>query len=341
MRTRARLTVIAAVGGILAGSAVAWTSAGSAPPPALWASTVRSAVTRAATRAPRPAAPATRPAATGSRPAASASRPTAPGIRVTGAPRDVRAKGGALVDAATGTLLWSRGLDSERPIGSVTKVMTALIVIRAGDLNRRIRIPKAVIAYVRKYGADSAGLRPGDVLTARQLLEAMLLPSGCDAAYTLATAYGPGMKAFLAKMNSTARQLGMAHTHFTSPDGLPYPTEHSTYSTPADLVLLGLAAMKSPVFRSIVSQRTYRIAKQDGHHAYFWQNTNDLIGSYPGAVGIKTGYTNAALHCLLFEAVRGGLTLIGDVLGSPATSPATGAEAAARVLNWGFSLPRT
>ena len=85
----------------------------------------------------------------------------------------------------------------------------------------------------------------------------MLLPSGSDAAYTLATSYGPGMKAFLARMNATARQLGMLHTHFTSPDGLPYPTEHSTYSTPADLLRLGLAAMKLPVFRTIVATRSY------------------------------------------------------------------------------------
>ena len=172
-----------------------------------------------------------------------------------------------------------------------------------------------------KYQADSAGLHPGDVLTAQQLLEAMLLPSGCDAAYTLAVTYGPGMPAFLAKMNATARQLGMLHTHFTSPDGLPYPTERSTFSTPADLLTLGLAAMKSPVFRSIVSQHIYQIPKGPGHHHYWWQNTNELLGTYPGAVGIKTGFTNAALHCLLFEAVRHGFGLIGVVLGQSGDRP--------------------
>ena len=257
-----------------------------------------------------------------------------------GAPSNVKARGGLLADAATGDVLWSRDLDTERPIGSITKVMTALVVIRAGDLGREIRVPAAVIPYVDKYGADSAGLHPGDVLTAQQLLEAMLLPSGCDAAYTLAVTYGPGMPAFLAKMNATARQLGMTHTQFTSPDGLPYPTEYSTFSTPSDLLRLGLAAMKLPAFRSIVGQSFYQIRKGPGHHAYWWNNTNELIGTYPGADGIKTGFTNAALHCLLFEATRGGLTLIGDVLGSPATGPASGADAAAKVLNWGFSLPR-
>jgi D-alanyl-D-alanine carboxypeptidase (penicillin-binding protein 5/6) len=147
------------------------------------------------------------------------------------------------------------------------------------------------------------------------------------------------MPAFLAKMNVMAARLGMMHTHFTSPDGLPYPTEHSTYSTPADLLTLGITAMKLPAFRSIVGQRFYNLAKSKGHHhAYWWGSTNGLIGTYPGADGIKTGYTDAAKHCLLFEAVRRGKTLIGVVLGSPPTGPDAAAQAAARLLNWGFGL---
>jgi len=319
MRIPVRVTVTAVVGGIIAGAVTACSATGPAPASA--------------------AAPA-RPGASASPPAGAVTGPAAAAVQVTGAPRGVKARGAVLADAA-GTPLWSRDPDTERPIGSITKVMTALVVIRAGDLGREIRVPKAVIPYVGKYAGNSAGLHPGDVLTTQQLLEAMLLPSGCDAAYTLATAYGPGMPAFLAQMNATARQLGMTHTYFTSPDGLPYPTEYSTYSTPDDLLALGLAAMKQPVFRSIVGQSFYQIHRGPGHHAYWWNNTNDLIGTYTGADGIKDGFTDAALHCLLFEATRGGLTLIGDVLGSPATGPASGAAAAAQILNWGFSLPRT
>ena len=173
-------------------------------------------------------------------------------IQVASAPQHVKATSGALADVDSDELLWSRQLNTERPIGSITKVMTALVVLESGDLNKQIRIPKAVLEYVAKYQGESAGLRPGDVLTTGELLEALLLESGCDAAYVLAMAYGPGMPAFLAKMNATALQLGMTHTHFTSPDGLPYPTEYSTYSTPSDLLTLGLAAMKLPAFRSIV-----------------------------------------------------------------------------------------
>jgi len=332
MRVAVRLTATAAAGSILVGTAVACSAAASAPSRHAARSpvgvSVQAAARRAAARAARTALPTPTPT------------PASPGVRVTGAPSGVKAKGGVLANAVTGGLLWSRDLETERPIGSIAKVMTALLVIQAGNLNRQIRVPQAVIGYVVKYQADSAGLHPGDVLTAQQLLEAMLLPSGCDAAYILATAYGPGIPAFLAKMNAAAQRLGMTHTHFTSPDGLPYPTETSTFSTPADLLTLGLAAMKLPAFRSIVAQHIYQIPKGPGHHHYWWENTNGLIGSYPGADGIKTGYTTAALHCLLFEASRGGLTLIGDVLGSPATGPAAGAAAAAKVLNWAFSLRR-
>ena len=334
MRVAVRLTATAAAGSILVGTAVACSAAASAPSRHAARSavgvSVQAAARRAAARAARTALPTPTPTPT----------PASPGVRVTGAPNGVKAKGGVLANAVTGGLLWSRDLETERPIGSIAKVMTALLVIQAGNLNRQIRVPQAVIGYVVKYQADSAGLHPGDVLTAQQLLDAMLLPSGCDAAYILAAAYGPGIPAFLAKMNAAAQRLGMTHTHFTSPDGLPYPTETSTFSTPADLLTLGLAAMKLPAFRSIVAQHIYQIPKGPGHHHYWWENTNGLIGSYPGADGIKTGYTTAALHCLLFEVSRGGLTLIGDVLGSPATGPAAGAAAAAKVLNWAFSLRR-
>jgi D-alanyl-D-alanine carboxypeptidase (penicillin-binding protein 5/6) len=287
-----------------------------------------------------PAAPATVPGAPG--PAAAGSTAaaglTGGDLVVAGAPQGVKAQAGVLADASTGQVLWNRDMDTARPIASITKVMTAYLVISAGNVDRKVTVPKAVLDYVWKYGASSDGLKPGEVLTARELLYGLLLESGADSAYTLATAYGPGISAFIAKMNATARQLGMLHTQFTSPDGLPYPTETSTYSTPSDLLMLGETAMKSPLFRSIVGQRFYSIPAGDGHATHWWGNSNELIGSYPGAVGIKTGYTDVALHCLLFEAIRNGRALIGVVLGSPATGPGSGAADAARVLNWGFSL---
>ena len=254
-------------------------------------------------------------------------------------PSGVRAKAAAIAVTSTGQVLWSRDLNTELPMASITKVMTALVVIRTGDLGRKITVPSAVVAYVEEHDASAAGLRPGDILTASQLLEGLLLPSGADAAYTLANAYGPGLGAFIAKMNATARMLGMTRTHFSNFDGLPYPTGYSTYSTPADLIKLGRVAMTSAVFRSIVDQRSYRLASGSGHHAYFWQNLNPLLGVYPGAIGIKTGYTPAAGHCLLFEVTRGGRSFIGVNLDSPGVGTTVNGADATRMLNWAFSLP--
>jgi D-alanyl-D-alanine carboxypeptidase (penicillin-binding protein 5/6) len=246
--------------------------------------------------------------------------------------------GAALANAATGKVLWSVGLNTERPIGSIVKVMTALVVIQAGDLNREITVPRSVIAYLNSQdGASIAGLIVGDRLTTLELLEALLLPSGCDAAYTLAQAYGPGIGAFIGKMNAEAQRLGLTGTHFSNFDGMPWPSEYSTWSTPANLITLGRYAMSYPVFASIAGQASYSLPAGDGHHSYSWQNTNPLIGAYPGAAGIKTGDTQAAGNCLLFEAARGGLTLIGVSLGTPGDDITATGPVATRILNWGFS----
>jgi serine-type D-Ala-D-Ala carboxypeptidase (penicillin-binding protein 5/6) len=266
---------------------------------------------------------------------------TAAAAKAAAAPAGVRAPWAELANAATGADLWSRSSVSERPMGSVTKVMTAYAVIEAGDLNRVITVPEGIVAYDKKYDASTAGLVPGEKLTALQLLYAMMLPSGCDAAYTLAVAYGPGFTAFVAKMNATARKLGLSKTHFSDPSGLPNPGQYTNYSTVRDLISLGRDAMKLAVFRQVVATRSYHLAAGAGHRAHTWTNLNQLLTSYSGAVGIKTGFTAAAGECLLFEARRGGTTLIGAVLHSAASESASDQAAPVRdataMLNWGFS----
>ena len=292
------------------------------------------AATASGAAAAAPAALARLASATSPAAAATPARATSPALAR--APRGVQAKGGALANAATGAVLWSRGANTKLPMGSITKVMTAIVVLRAGNLHRRIVVPKGVVPYDRKYDASNAGLRPGDYLTARELLEALLLPSGCDAAYALAKAYGPGWTAFIAKMNSTAQAMGLKHTHFSNFDGLPWPTETSTYSTPRDLIALGRAAMGYPVLRSIVDQQTYRLAATPRHHAYVWRTTNMLLRDYPGALGIKTGSTLAAGYCLLFEARENGHVLIGVVLHSSRNNAMASFADATKILDWGF-----
>ncbi|HTZ26583.1 MAG TPA: D-alanyl-D-alanine carboxypeptidase [Streptosporangiaceae bacterium] len=257
-------------------------------------------------------------------------------LAVAGGPSQVM--GAALANAATGKVLWSVAANTERPIGSIVKIMTALVVIQAGDLNREITVPRSVIAYLKSQdGPSTAGLIVGDRLTTLELLEALLLPSGCDAAYTLALAYGPGIGAFIAKMNTEAQRLGLTGTHFSNFDGMPWPSEYSTWSTPANLITLGRRAMSYPVFAAIVGQASYSLPAGDGHHSYSWQNTNPLIGAYPGAAGIKTGDTKAAGNCLIFEATQNGLSLIGVTLGTPGDDVTATGPVATRILNWGFS----
>ncbi|MDO3646246.1 D-alanyl-D-alanine carboxypeptidase family protein [Nocardia mangyaensis] len=251
-------------------------------------------------------------------------------------PDGLQATGAALADGVTGTVLWSREANTPVPIASIAKVMTAVVVIVDGDLERPVTIPGEVVGYCARHNGSTAGLAPGEVLTARQLLYALLLPSGCDAAYALAESFGPGQGGFLARMNDTARFMGLAGTHFTDPSGLPNPGDHTTYSTPANLVALGVRAMTLPVFREIVGARDFHVPAGPGNRERHWKTTNRLLQEYPGTIGIKTGNTNAAGHCLLFETVRAGIPLIGVVLHSSDHSSAAAKDDAVRMLNWAY-----
>jgi serine-type D-Ala-D-Ala carboxypeptidase (penicillin-binding protein 5/6) len=325
MRIAGRLAGYAATAGI---AAAGMTAAVAAAPAA------HAAVNSA------PAASITAGATAGTALSARAVR-AAPGAAAS-APVGVQSRLAELAVAATGADLWSRSSVDKRPIGSIAKVMTAYVVLTTPglNLNRVITVPEGIIAYDDAYDASTAGLSPGERLTTLQLLYAMLLPSGCDAAYTLADAYGPGLTGFIAKMNATARKLGMTKTHFSDFSGLPDPTEYATYSTAHDLVNLGRAAMRLKPFATVAGTREYTIRATSGHQAHTWRNLNPLLGTYSGALGIKTGYTRTAGQCLLFEAKRGRTVLIGVVLDSSpvdsVTLTAAGADARA-MLNWGFS----
>jgi serine-type D-Ala-D-Ala carboxypeptidase (penicillin-binding protein 5/6) len=249
-------------------------------------------------------------------------------------PRSIAARAAELANGTTGKQLWGRRQYSPRPIASITKVMTALVVVQARNLGKRIRITAADVEYAREHDETNAGLHPGDVLTARQLLYAMLLPSGADAAIALANSFGPGWRAFVKKMNAAARKLKLVGTHFTNFDGLL----SSDVSTPRNLLLLGEAAMRQSAISDVVKRRQFVLRAAPHHHRYVWQNTNLLLGHYPGAIGIKTGWTTKAGECLLFEAVHNKRVLIGVVLDSAPTKTGAVFRDATRMLNWGFGL---
>jgi D-alanyl-D-alanine carboxypeptidase (penicillin-binding protein 5/6) len=244
----------------------------------------------------------------------------------------VIAAAGELVNARTGKDLWGRDQAGQRPIASLTKVMTALVVVRAGDLGRRIRITQAEVNFVAANDASNAGLHAGDILSARALLYGMLLPSGADAAMALAISYGPGIPKFIAKMNALARKLHLTSTHFTDFAGL----SDTDVSTPSNLLKLAAAAMAQPAFGAVVKHEWYELKAWRHRHHYFWRNTNLLLKRYPGVFGVKTGWTSQAGECLLFEATYRKETIIGVVLDTAPTNSGESFVSSAKLLNWAF-----
>lgn len=256
-------------------------------------------------------------------------------------PSGIAAKGSYLYDLDKAKKLWGVATTTKRPIGSITKMMTAVVVLRAGNLDKTVTIKKSYVDHVKNNDASSAGLKKGDKVTVRQLLNAMMLPSGCDAAYALGDIYGPGQKKFVAKMNKEAARLKMTSTHFLNVDGLPTSAKKEGYSTPRDVILLARYAMTSTNFKAVVTRQSYSLSKTSGHAAYSWANTNLLLGSYSGAIGIKTGHTTAAGYSLAFTAKRDGRTLIGVVLKSTTTDANRRFKDAAAILDWGFGTKTT
>ncbi|MGI8333359.1 D-alanyl-D-alanine carboxypeptidase family protein [Actinomadura scrupuli] len=252
-------------------------------------------------------------------------------------PAGIRARAAYLFDASAGRTMWSRHPATRLPIGSTTKVMTALVVIRRGHLDRKITIKRRYIDYAIAHHGSRAGLRAGDRITARELLYAMLLPSGCEAAAALADVYGPGQAGFVRAMNRLAAKVGMRRTHYANFDGTPWPTPTSGYSTARDMVVLGRYALRYPLFREIVHHSRHVLPAGAGHRRYVWRSTNILLHYDPGVIGIKTGYTSAAGSCSLFAARSGGRELIGVVLNSSRTNRNARVIDAIKMLNWGFA----
>lgn len=221
----------------------------------------------------------------------------------------------ALQEEVTDGLIGRSGSEKAVPIASIAKVMTAYLVLRQHPLARgssgfRLTITRSEAASMPQRYAEGQSLIPvhaGEVLTERQALEALLVPSADNIADALAAYIGPTYKAFISRMNSTARQLGMSHTHFADASGY----DPKTVSDAVDLLKLGQVAMTIPAFASIVSLPTVQIAGAT------YRNYNSLVGQ-GGFTGIKTGSTSQAAQALLFSVRRkvDGHTwsIIGDVL---------------------------
>lgn len=207
----------------------------------------------------------------------------------------VSASGLLLVDLESGEEIASVNPDRKRPMASLTKIMTALLVLEDDNLYSTVTIPP----ISEGIGGSAIGLRSGEHLSTSSLLRALLIQSANDAAYALAVTTEGNVGAFVRRMNARATALGLASTAFANPAGLDHPEQ---YSSPRDLFWLTKAALRYPEFRSIVDTRLAVIRSNEGRE-YGLRNTNEMLPFNPLVHGVKTGTTTNAGECLivLFE----------------------------------------
>jgi serine-type D-Ala-D-Ala carboxypeptidase (penicillin-binding protein 5/6) len=228
-----------------------------------------------------------------------------------------------VVDGDTGEALASLNADQPRPVASLGKLMTARLVLDAGPLADTATVPPLQIA-----GDESqAGLEPGDHLSRGELLQAMLVASANDAARTLAVDVAGNERSFVRMMNAEAAAAGLDATRYANPVGLDDPAQHSSA---ADVARLARDLMQDPAFRRVVAAKSTTLNGSE------LPTTNDLLGTYAGANGIKTGHTDEAGWCIAASATRDGRSIVAVVLGAP-TEQARDAAARA-LLDYGFSL---
>ncbi len=238
------------------------------------------------------------------------------------APPVVNALSAVVVEESSGRVIYNKNALEKRSIASTTKIMTALVALENGNPEDKVIVSKRAAAI----GGSIAGLREGEQYTLRELLYAMLMISGNDAAIAIAEHIGGSVEDFAVMMNDRARSLGAVNSHFITPHGLDRADQ---YSTAYDVALITIEALKNPLFCAIVSTSSSTIP---GHSLY---NTNELLSSYPGADGVKTGFTGQAGRCLVSTAKKNGMRLISVVLGSPTRNAR--ASASRSLLDYGFN----
>ena len=221
----------------------------------------------------------------------------------------ITAKGWALIEAVSGRLLMGENEHDRLPMASTTKIMTALLVLEAGeDLDTLVTVPSEAAGTE----GSSLYLKAGERMSLRDLLYGLMMKSGNDAAVALAMHVSGSVEAFAGRMNARAAALGCENTHFVNPNGLHDP-DH--YTSAYDLARIAAAAMEMPFFRELVA--TERYTASTGDHARAFRTKNKILTQVEGGCGVKTGYTKKAGRCLCFAARREGMLLIGAVLNAP------------------------
>jgi len=242
-----------------------------------------------------------------------------------GAPPQVTAATWILYDDTFGETLAEHNADLSRPMASTTKIMTAIVALENGDLDQQITVSQQAV----DVGEAEVGLVTGETLTLRQLLTSMLVRSGNDTAMAVAEGIGGTVEHFVQMMNDKAAEMGLANTHFANPHGLD---AEGHFTSARDLLTMALYAMQNPVFATAVRTQTVRLPDAPDGTIRVVRTTNQLLGSYQGAIGVKTGYTSLAGHMLVAAAERNGRRLYAVVMGSKDSF-----GDAASLLDYGFS----
>ena len=239
---------------------------------------------------------------------------------------DVSAKSAIAIEASSGEIYFEKNARERLPMASTTKIMTALVAIESGNLEREICVsPEAV-----GVEGSSIYLYRGERISLYNLLYALLLESANDAAAAIAIEIGGSISGFADMMNKKADELGLLDTHFENPHGLD---GENHYTTAHDLAKITLSAMQNPIFREIVS--TYKKGGPPNENGFsrLFVNHNKMLKNYDGAIGVKTGFTKKSGRCLVSAAKRDGVELICVTLNAP-----NDWQDHENMLNLGFSL---
>jgi D-alanyl-D-alanine carboxypeptidase (penicillin-binding protein 5/6) len=240
----------------------------------------------------------------------------------------ISAKAAILVDANTGKVLYSKNDEAKRPVASTQKLLTALIVAEAGNLDKKVEIETTDT----NCEPTKIYVKPGQSYTRLQLLNALLVKSGNDVARTLARDNAGSVSAFADKMTQRVRNLGGTSSNFENPNGLP---AQGQYSTARDMARVARMAYRNPTLREIMRTKNYNFRFNSGNVVPL-RNTNRVLRTYSFCNGMKTGYTDLAGHCLISSGSYNGRDVIAVVLGS---TKARIADESAKLLAYGLNIP--
>ncbi len=222
----------------------------------------------------------------------------------------VSAQGAVLMCADNGKVLFSQNGDKKLSMASTTKIMTSLLALEYAQPDKEITVTKEMVSVE----GTSMGLMPGDSVSLEELVYGMLLPSGNDAANTVAYVLSGGPEEFSKLMNERAEEIGMKNTSFVTASGLD---DKNHYSTAYDMALLACECIKNNEFVSICSRKSARLTYGNPPYARTLTNHNRLLWKYEDTIGIKTGFTKKSGRCLISAAKRDGVTLVAVTLNAP------------------------